>query len=135
MSNFTQLNARAKKVLWGWLVALSIQEEPAKCAKVCDKSWVILTVHKVPDNIPRYSSKKLWCGQLYDIDSHQILTLPTFNIDSKQGQTFCKRVAPNSEVVLEFFFFHFKSNIMNVRSLVILNLPQNFAFERKCRRY
>ena len=38
---FTQLNARPKKFLWGWLLALNIKDGPVKCAKVCGKSVVI----------------------------------------------------------------------------------------------
>ena len=37
-----QVYARPKFFLLGWLIALSIKEEPVKRAKVCEKSWVIL---------------------------------------------------------------------------------------------
>ena len=42
LTMFTQLNARPRIVLQGWLLALSIKEGHVKCAIVCDKSWVIL---------------------------------------------------------------------------------------------
>ena len=42
LTTFTQLNARSKKILQGWLLALSIKEDPAICAIVCNKNWVIL---------------------------------------------------------------------------------------------
>ena len=39
---FTQAYARTEHFLLGWLLSLSINEGPVKCAIVCDKSWVIL---------------------------------------------------------------------------------------------
>ena len=43
LTTFTQLNARPKFFLQGWLLALSIKEGPIKCAVVCNKSCVILS--------------------------------------------------------------------------------------------
>ena len=42
LTMFTQLNAKSKKFLWGWLLASSIKDGPVKCAKVWGKSVVIL---------------------------------------------------------------------------------------------
>ena len=101
---FMQVDARLKFLSLGLVIGLEHIERACKmCESVRQKLGHTITVHKISGNRYIFSSKKLWCGQLYVIDSHQILTLPTFNIDSKQGQTFCKRVAPNSEVVPKFF--------------------------------
>ena len=39
---FTQLTARLKNFLRGWLLALGIKEDLVECATVCVKSEVIL---------------------------------------------------------------------------------------------
>ena len=42
LTTFTQLTARLKNFLRGWLVALGIKEGLVECATVCVKSEVIL---------------------------------------------------------------------------------------------
>ena len=43
----TQSQAKAKIVLPLWLLVLSLKKDPAKCAKVCGKSVVILIIPMV----------------------------------------------------------------------------------------
>ena len=47
LTTFTQLNARLKNFLRGWLLVLSLKEGLVECATVCVKSEVILS-HTVP---------------------------------------------------------------------------------------
>ena len=42
MIEFTQVYLRPKKILMGSSLAFNLKEGPVRCAKVCDKSWVIL---------------------------------------------------------------------------------------------
>ena len=42
MTEFTQLYLTPKTFLMGSSLAFSLKEDPVRCAKVCDKSWVIL---------------------------------------------------------------------------------------------
>ena len=42
MTEFTQLYLTPKVFLLGSSLAFSLKEDPVRCAKVCDKSWVIL---------------------------------------------------------------------------------------------
>ena len=42
MTEFTQLYLTPKIFLMGSSLAFSLKEDPERCAKVCDKSWVIL---------------------------------------------------------------------------------------------
>ena len=42
MTEFTQLYLTPKIFLMGSSLAFSLKEDPVRCAKVCDKSWVIL---------------------------------------------------------------------------------------------
>ena len=42
MTEFTQLYLTPKIFLMGNSLAFSLKEDPVRCAKVCDKSWVIL---------------------------------------------------------------------------------------------
>ena len=42
-TTFTQLTARIKNFLVGWLLFLGLKEGLVECALVCVKSWVILT--------------------------------------------------------------------------------------------
>ena len=42
MTEFTQLYLTPKIFLMGSTLAFSLKEDPVRCAKVCDKSWVIL---------------------------------------------------------------------------------------------
>ena len=48
LTTFMQVYARPKLFLLGWLLALSIKEEPDKCVKVCDIS--MFTGVMVEDN-------------------------------------------------------------------------------------
>jgi hypothetical protein len=43
LTEFTQLYLTPKIFLMGSSLAFSLKEDPVRCAKVCDKSWVILT--------------------------------------------------------------------------------------------
>ena len=43
LTEFTQLYLTPKISLMGSSLAFSLEEDPVRCAKVCDKSWVILT--------------------------------------------------------------------------------------------
>ena len=53
MTEFTQLYLRPKIFLLGSSLAFSPKEDPVRCAKVCDKSWVILEgVSKTGKKIP-----------------------------------------------------------------------------------
>ena len=49
LTTFTQLTARLKNFLRGWLLVLSLKEGLVKCAIVCVKSWVILKYLTVMD--------------------------------------------------------------------------------------
>ena len=42
MTEFTQLYLTPKIFLMGSSLAFSLKEDPVRCAKVCNKSWVIL---------------------------------------------------------------------------------------------
>ena len=42
MTEFTQVYLRPKIFLLGSSLAFSLKEDPVRCAKVCDESWVIL---------------------------------------------------------------------------------------------
>ena len=42
MTTFTQLTARLKNFLMGWLLVLGLKESLVECATVCVKSEVIL---------------------------------------------------------------------------------------------
>ena len=42
MTEFTQLYLTPKISLLGSSLAFSLKEDPVRCAKVCDKSWVII---------------------------------------------------------------------------------------------
>ena len=42
MTEFTQLYLTPKIFLMGSSLAFSLKEDPVRCAKVCDKSWVTL---------------------------------------------------------------------------------------------
>ena len=41
-TTFTQVYTRPKKKLLGSSLAFTLEEGPVRCAKVCNKSWVIL---------------------------------------------------------------------------------------------
>ena len=41
-TTFTQVYTRPKKILLGSSLAFTLKEGPVRCAKVCNKSWVIL---------------------------------------------------------------------------------------------
>ena len=41
---FTQVYTRPKKNLLGSSLAFTLKEGPVRCAKVCNKSWVILEI-------------------------------------------------------------------------------------------
>ena len=41
-TSFMQVHLRPKKFLLGSSLAFTLKEGPARCAKVCNKSWVIL---------------------------------------------------------------------------------------------
>ena len=43
-TTFVQVYVRPKIFLLGSSLAFNLKEGPVRCAKVCDKSWVILTV-------------------------------------------------------------------------------------------
>ena len=45
MTEFTQVYLRPKNFLLGSSLAFSLKEDPVRCAKVCDESWVILWVN------------------------------------------------------------------------------------------
>ena len=52
--NFQQLLRKITqyiKKLLGSSLAFSLKEDPVRCAKVCDKSWVILSVIPIPKRI------------------------------------------------------------------------------------
>ena len=42
LTTFTQVTARLKNFLVGWLLVLGLKEGLVECATVCVKSWVIL---------------------------------------------------------------------------------------------
>jgi hypothetical protein len=42
LTEFTQLYLTPKIFLMGSSLAFSLKEDPVRCAKVCNKSWVIL---------------------------------------------------------------------------------------------
>ena len=42
LTNFTQVTARIKNFLVGWLLVLDLKEGLVECATVCVKNWVIL---------------------------------------------------------------------------------------------
>ena len=42
MTEYTQVYLRPKLFLLGSSLAFSLKEDPVRCAKVCDESWVIL---------------------------------------------------------------------------------------------
>ena len=47
MTEFTQLYLTPKIFLMGSSLAFSLDEDPVRCAKVCDISWVILLYSSV----------------------------------------------------------------------------------------
>ena len=51
MTTFTQLTARLKNFLRGWLLVLGIKKGLVECATVCIKSEVILTMSDELDNL------------------------------------------------------------------------------------
>ena len=57
---FMQVYSRPKLFLLGWLLALSIKEEPVKCAKVCEKSWVVLNLNELSKTI---LTEKQWLNK------------------------------------------------------------------------
>ena len=50
MTIFTQVYLRPKMFLLGSSLAFSLKEDPVRCAKVCNKSWVILYTVYVQEN-------------------------------------------------------------------------------------
>ena len=42
LTEFTRVCLRPKNILLGSSLAFSLKEDPVRCAKVCNKSWVIL---------------------------------------------------------------------------------------------
>ena len=59
MTEFTQLYLTPKIFLMGSSLAFSLKEDPVRCAKVCDKSWVIL---KNPYKVDSCSLKNMKLG-------------------------------------------------------------------------
>ena len=52
MTTFTQLTAKLKNLLRGWLLVLSLKEGLVECATVCVKIWVILNNNQLFYNTP-----------------------------------------------------------------------------------
>ena len=51
MTEFTQVYLRRKIFLLGSSLAFSLKEDPVRCAKVCDESWVILMNYRNDEQI------------------------------------------------------------------------------------
>ena len=62
LTTFTQVTARLKNFLVGWLLVLRLKKGLVECATVCVKSWVILTDFKsnVGTSLVRIESEFLW---------------------------------------------------------------------------
>ena len=64
-TTFTQLTARIKNFLVGWLLFWGLKEGLVECAIVCVKSWVILKYIKIVN--------KCWIMILFDGDKWRII--------------------------------------------------------------
>ena len=62
-TTFTQVYTRPKKNLLGSSLAFTLKEGPVRCAKVCNKSWVILTYVFLKQKSTPYSCLLLWTTQ------------------------------------------------------------------------
>ena len=62
MTEFTQLYLTPKILLMGSSLAFNLKEDPVRCAKVCDKSWVILwaplTIYMIDATVSETPQKK-----------------------------------------------------------------------------
>ena len=84
MTEFTQLYLSPKIFLLGSSLAFSLKEDPVRCAKVCDKSWVIL----MTGNEPRYEPMAKSIGKGFFLLSFYFLFFFRYENNDTYAHTF-----------------------------------------------
>ena len=83
-TTFTQVYTRPKNNLLGSSLAFTLKEGPVRCAKVCNKSWVILTYYPPPIQSTFKKNVGVFASMLYVYYKFHMQCVNQQKIDKKE---------------------------------------------------